>query len=420
VLDGLAGGPVDDARMVAPPPFVGHAARRTLDGKGVYGDSLAHHVDGAHFTVQWSDDTVDPDRAADLLAQLEAAWTVLVDTDGWPAPVSSDSYLLWVILDPELGGSGYTTTYTDDTFPAGYPVTYLNPTYDGELPAFELSVAVHEFGHMLQYRLRPRIVGSADSWFWEATSEWTAEHAAPDLDTYAQSTYWYAHAPSAAFDSLERFHPYGMLLLDAYLDEDVFGFDGIRDVWLASEGNDTAWDTLIAEASGQDFATVMDGMAAAIGAGALRESALYTLPDRAAVHASAPTWNTLDLPGLYGSAYVDIGANAPGFHVEGPVTAAYVQDGVVTDTPPSGAFTAIFTADATDGTLGYGVGDPGDTGNDEEDDGAGPNGCGCQGRGASALLLLAPVLLHRRRLAPRQLSASSLEPRASSLPLTGP
>lgn len=399
VLDALADGPAPDVRMVAPPPWIGPdaAARAALratargaaapdagraDGgpvgapapsgprgpgemartrpvRGVYGERLAYSLDSRHFTVQWSHPDVDPSRAAEILGNLEDAWTVLVDEAGWPAPISSEDWLLWVILDPELGGSGYTTVYTSEAFPEGYPVTWLNPTYDAAAdPAFALSVAVHEFAHMLQYRLRDRDRGRDDAWYWEATAEWAAERAAPELDTYAESTWWYAQWPDAPFDAYERFHPYGMVVLNAYLDEHAVGFDGIRRVWRGAR--DAPWDARIAEVTGQDFGTLVADMAAALAAGTLRESALYFEPVRARTHAAAPTWETLELPGLYGSYYVDV-AEGP-VVATGPVLARYVQDGVVLpEAPATGPYTAVFTAVGEDGALGYGTTPP--TGN---------------------------------------------------------
>ncbi len=394
VLDALSGGHADDVRMIEAPAEMGRVRPRG-GRKGVYGESLAFHLDGTNFTVQWSDATVDPARAADLLDQLESAWTVLVDEEGWPAPTSSDEWLLWVVLDPALGGSGYTTVYGSDDYPDGYPVTYLNPAYDLEDPRFGLSVAVHEFGHMLQYRLRDWELGGADAWYWEATSEWVAERAAPSLDTYAESTFWYAQWPHARFDAVERFHPYGMLLLNAWLDERVFGFDGVREVWLAGRDDDTAWDVLVGEVAGRDFGEMVAEMAAEVAAGTLREGALYERPTRAATHDAAPAWEVLPLPGLYGSYFVDIGGGA--VTVDGPVRAAFVQDGVVTDAAPAeGAYTLVITAVGEEGEVGYGTTPTAGRGEDDP-----PIACGCAsvprvGAWPAVGLLVAAVGLRRR------------------------
>jgi len=387
--------------MVAAPAAFGapDGAVQHAGGKAVYGEDLAFHLDGLNFTVQWEDPALDRARAAAILAELEGAWTALVVDGGWPAPVSSEAWLLRVVLDAELGGSGYTTVYTTDAYPTGYPVTYLNPDYEGDRPAYGLSVAVHEFGHMLQYRLRDTSRGRSDSWFWEATSEWVAERAAPDLDTYAESTYWYAQWPDARFDRVERFHLYGMLLLDAYLDERVFGLDGIRDTWIAGEGRADTWDVLLAETTGADFGGLIAGMAAEVAAGTLREGALYEPPVRAATHAEAPAWEVLDAPELYGTHYVDIGAAGTGLVVEGDVWVGYATDGAVLDAAPDGPYTLVLTARTDDqGPVGYGVSPPVET--------PSPEGCGCSahGGGGGALAVGLAAAVARRR--PRRLTVT--------------
>ena len=406
-LAALSGETPADVRMVTPPAAFGapDGTVRRAGGKAVYGGDLTFHLDGLNFTVQWEDATIDGDRAAAILAELEDAWTALVVEGGWPAPVSSETWLLRVVLDADLGGSGYTTVYTTDAYPEGYPVTYLNPVYEGDRPAYGLSVAVHELGHMLQYRLRDTSRGRSDSWFWEATSEWVAERAAPELDTYADSTYWYAQWPDARFDRVERFHLYGMLLLDAYLDERVFGFDGIRDTWIAGEGRADPWDMLIAETTGADFGALIAAMAAEVAAGTLREGALYEPPVRVATHAEAPEWEIVDAPERYGTHYIDIGGGGAGLVVAGDVWVGYATDGAILDAPPDGPFTLVLTALTDDeGEVGYGLTPPVDTPIEA------PEGCACAapvgGSGALAVGIAAAVARRRRLLrVPAALSA---------------
>lgn len=372
VLAALSGEVPVDPRMLVPPAALRAPPSPRAEGKGVMGQNMAYHVDGENFTVQWEDPSIDPARADAILAQLEAAWPVLVEVGGWPAPVSSDAWLLWVVLDAELAGSGYTTLYRTDLYPQGYPVMYVNPVYYTEDPDFGLSVAVHELGHMLQYRLRDWRAGSADSWFWEATSEWIAERGAPELDTYAYSTWWYAQAPGASFDSLEDYHPYGMLVLPAYLDERVFGFDGLRDTWIAGEASDAPWDEIIAGVAERDFGELVSEMAAEVAAGTLREGGLYERPVRAATHRSAPAQGTLDVPERYGTHYVDIDSGGEDLVVEGDVLVAYVAGGVVTDAPPAGRYTLVLTGTGEGGKVVYGVGEDDEAAPEPE-----PNGCGC-------------------------------------------
>ena len=362
-----------DVRMVEAPAWMGGGVQRAV-GKGVYGESRTYHLEGGNFTVQWDDPTVDPDRAAEMLERLEAAWTTLVEEDGWPAPVSSDAWLLWVILDPTLAGSGFTTEYTDDTYTDGYPVMWVNPAYEPDTPAFGLSVAVHEFGHALQYGVRTP-TDRSDGWYWEATSEWVAEHAASDLDTYAESAWWYARYPEAAWDSPDRFHPYGMMLLNAWLDERIFGFEGIVDTWVG--GNGVPWADRLPAVAGAPLDELMPDMAAEIAAGTLREAALYEPP----VRLETSEWQTVESPGLYGSYYVDW--EGP-LTVEGPVAVRYVSGTTITTDPPEGPFTAVFTA-IGEGDLSFGVPPA------EEP----PESCGCTSARSSMswlILLLLPLM----------------------------
>jgi hypothetical protein len=265
------------------------------------------------------------------------------------------------------------------------PVSFVNPSYAED---FVRSVAVHEFAHMLQFRLRRSIAGAHEPWFWEASAEWTAEHAAPDLDTYALSTRWYAARPDDRFDSVLDQHDYGMLLFDAWLDEDLVGFDGIRDAWvLSGDRPEATWDAILAESTGEDFGTMIAEMSGAVAAGALRELALYEAPVRAATFAEAPERATIDRPFLFGTAYVEVDAAAPGFAVEGPVEVRYAADGTWGDEVPDGPFVAAITASADEGdvTVGTGLG--------EEDEAPTRRGCG----GGRALGGIAWVLVGRRK-----------------------
>ncbi|MCB9780300.1 MAG: hypothetical protein H6742_17165 [Alphaproteobacteria bacterium] len=68
-------------------------------GKSIYGSPYSMHIETDNFTVNWWDSSIhraDAEAAADA---LEVAWNSYVD-QGWVAPVSSDRYLLWVLLDP--------------------------------------------------------------------------------------------------------------------------------------------------------------------------------------------------------------------------------------------------------------------------------------------------------------------------------
>ena len=138
--------------------------------KVVVGERLPYSLDTANFTIQWSDASV-PESASEIAAEaLERAWSVLVVDEQWGPPTGGETMKTWVILDPDLPGTGMTTGLPSDAYPAGLPIIYLNPAYV-EQPDFYRSVAAHEFGHALQFRVRTWY-GAEDTepWFWEATS----------------------------------------------------------------------------------------------------------------------------------------------------------------------------------------------------------------------------------------------------------
>lgn len=413
VLDVLAGQAAPlDARIVTPPRPLAPVAR--ADGKAFVAEPLAHHVETANFTIQWSDDALDPARADAFAETLEAAWTALVDVGGWPAPPGADAWLQTVILDPGLGFSGYTTLHETDALPDGVPYMYVDPDYgDAYGEGYARSVAVHELGHALQFALRTTARGGlGEGWFWEASAEWQAELGAPELDTYALSTWWYARNPQMAFDSEREWHEYGMLLLPAWMDEAV-GPDALRDAWLAAAGRpEDDWEAILADATGVPLEEAIADMAGAVAARTLREGHLYEPPDEAAVHDEAPAVATLDARGRLGTSYVRVGAAAPGFAVEGDALVRYAAldaDGVATGAwgaeAPDGPFLAAITALSEGGEIVYGVGE--DAIVEEE----APGGCACAagapgGRptwGAAAVAgALVALLRSRRRAAERR------------------
>lgn len=405
VLAVLAGdaAPVD-ARILTPPSQLDGRARAAAAGKALYGERMAHSLDTANFTVQWEDDALDPQRVAAIAAALEEGWAALVEAQAWPMPEGDDRYLQWVILDETLSGSGYTTLYTSDEFPDGYPVMFLNPTYAADqYPDFALSVAVHEFSHALQHRHRGWGAGALEAWYWEASAEWMAELGVPDVDTYAISTYWYAQRPDLAFSSMVDYHQYGMLVLPAYLDEYV-GPGTLQATWLrGGELHDDAWDVVIADATGLAFADVLADLGGAFAGGALAESALYYAPVYAAEHRGTPAAETLDPPDVGGVHYVAIGASSADLAVEGPADARWGYDGTWSDTPPAeGPVVLALTGTSTEGEIRYGTDLSADTDTgeapDEEQEEESPAACGCAtGGGLSAWAVVAAVGMVRRR-----------------------
>jgi hypothetical protein len=265
--------------------------------KVVVGDRLANSLDTDNFTIQWSDPST-PELAATIAAEaLEVAWATLVEDEQWGEPTSGDSAKIWVILDPTLPGTGLTTGIPTDGHPEGVPIIYLNPTYV-EQPDFFRSLAVHEFGHALQFRVRTWYgAEESEPWFWEATSEWMTEVVDPGWDQYAWSSGWYAAAPEQPFDSMEEYHQYGMMLLNAYMDEYRGGSQTVWDIWLENHGHSWLWE--IEYILGEQPIDTWADFVGAYASGQLQDSAVYEVP--------VPAGLAGEIPGELGSAYVNLG-----------------------------------------------------------------------------------------------------------------
>lgn len=254
-------------RADAPPP--------PPDGKPVYGTAYDHAIESDNFVVTWWDPAVDREAAELTSEVLENAWTTLVEEQGWPAPDSSDTFLLWVILDLDLSGTGITYELDTDEYPAGYPVIYVNPYYAWDEPFYRNLVA-HEFAHAIQYAMRDWDGSDGESWYWEASAQWAAERAAPGVDGHHSSSAYYADRPWYRFDSMSDSHQYGMFVLNAWLEEQHGDDDTMRQVWL--EGADRAgepWDAVLEAATGTDAADLWGGFTAAMSNETLSESADY-------------------------------------------------------------------------------------------------------------------------------------------------
>lgn len=329
VVVALEGGVAAHGAMVVPPPQLDGRPRRSAASKALLGEPLAHRIDTADVTVQWADDDIDEAYAAEVAATAQDAWTRLFVDAGWPTPAGSDRYLQWILLDRTVPGSGYTTLYTTEELPDGYPVIFLNPGYgDEDWPGYSLSVAVHELGHTSQFAMRDPSL--AHTWFWESSAEWMAELGAPDLDTYALSTWAYAEAPEDSYSSATDQHPYGMLLLPAYADEYI-GEGTLRSVWTSEDGPEDAY----AAVAGVPFATLLADMTGAYAARALRESSLYYTPTFAEELDGAPEDLELEPPDPGGTVYVRISAGAADVEVDGTGEARWAADGTWGESPPA-------------------------------------------------------------------------------------
>lgn len=269
--------PERDPRVLLAPPNVGvpPAAPPPPDTKVPYGVPYegAHTTD--NFLVSWWDMGIDPEIAERTGAILEETWAALVEEQGWPAPVSSDTYLLWVVFDPDLSSTGLTTEYFTDAYPDGYPSISLDPQWASD-EAFWHTLVAHEFAHALQYRLRDYTGRDGESWYWEASAQWQAERSAPDVDGHLYTAAWYSDHPEYRFDSMADSHQYGMFVFNAWLEEHETGPDGLRQVWLLSEArDDVPWDLVLAESTGLAPAELWGRFTGRMGSAELAESSGY-------------------------------------------------------------------------------------------------------------------------------------------------
>ena len=253
-----------------PPPLPG--TREHLIG------TFDDHLDSEHFCVTWQTGDATQAMAQTALNALETSWEALVDARGWGAPESSDDWLLAVYLDPTINASGFTGRYVTETGGIAHPYIWLNPLYADQTDFFR-SVAAHEFNHALQWRLRPYAEAPEDAWYWEASAEWGAELALPNLDVYGWQSYWYAQRPDVRYSSMEEFHQYGMFPVNAFLEEFREGPGSMKDTWLLGEASPLAtWDGLLGEAAGEPAADLWAAWTSAFAEAAFSDSDVYERP----------------------------------------------------------------------------------------------------------------------------------------------
>lgn len=285
VLRALAGrGAAPFPGVLQAPPRLGNLPSPPPPGgaKVVYGTNYDDHYDTENFTLNWWDSKVTVEEAEAAGEALETAWSSFLEAQGWPPPVSSDRYLVKVLLDRSLGDTtGYTTEYSSDDYPEGYPVIYLNPdwAYDA---SFWSSLAAHEFMHAIQYGMRDW--GGSDKeqgWYWEASATHASELADPTWDGHQYASEWYATQPGLAYDSYEGSHQYGIFVLNAWLEEAVGAGTMLR-IWEEStDRSEDSWDSLIALGAELPLEEIWGGFTGAYGNQQQAESALYTPVDLA-------------------------------------------------------------------------------------------------------------------------------------------
>lgn len=270
--------------MLTPPARVGRpaAAPPPAAGKSVYGTNYEHHLDTENFTINWWIDDIPEDTATRAGEALETAWTAFIEEQGWRPPVSSDTYYIWVLLDPSLGSmTGYTVEYFTDEYGEGYPIIYLNPDWDYD-DAFWAALAAHEFMHTLQFALREwDYESTTETWYWEASATWSSELADPEVDGHQYCSAWYAEQPGLRYDSTTGSHQYGIFVFNAWLEEHLTGAGGMRAVWeLGEDREGSPWDEILAESTGVSAGELWAGFTGAYGNEQLAESSLYTAPTR--------------------------------------------------------------------------------------------------------------------------------------------
>ncbi|MGB0638994.1 MAG: DUF6055 domain-containing protein [Myxococcota bacterium] len=266
-------------------------------GKTVLGERFDFWLDTENFTIQWNDPTITSAKAEVAAEAFEEAWDRLVVDEGWEQPASSEDHKLWVILDESMEGTGLTTGYPTDIYPEGLPIIYLNTYYTYEANFFA-SLCTHEFAHALQFKRRDWYTGGErEAWYWEASSEWMAEIARPELDAYAYSSTWYAVAPDFPYFSTFDYHQYGMFLLNTFLDEYRVGPTGIREIWSGNTGED--WLSEIERVTGEPIEDTWAGFTGAYQAEAFNDSDIYELP----LEAVAPG----EISSPFGSEYILLG-----------------------------------------------------------------------------------------------------------------
>lgn len=343
-----------------PPPLPDLALR---------GQGADHVLETEHFAVTWSTGDADAELAEWVGWVAERAWSSLIDVQGWPEPAGSDQWLVWITLQPDLPYTGWTTVEPVEGYPLGVPVVLLDPDR-ADNPVFFENLIAHEVVHTLQYAMTPLGAGPAEAWFWEASAQWGAELAAPDVDGHAPSSMHYALQPELRVDSLVDSHPYGMFVLNAYLDGEHPG--ATLEIWQAERQDpDAGWlDHL------EPLDTLWSEFTHAYGNGLLAESDLYT-PVRTQGDVVPGAQGTLPLLGTH---YFTV-PDTLWVEVEGPVVlsggARTVHAGEVV------AVTGL-QDDASYRLITH----------------AGPGGCGCGGGGGAGLLAagLALIAVARRRL----------------------
>ena len=434
---GQPGLPPEDTRFLHAPAGIGvkPAVPGPPDTKGWYGTPYANSVVTENFGVTWEDGQATSEQAERAAAALEAAWAELVEAEGWTPPVSSDTFLLWVLLVDDIGATGYTTEYSTPEYPDGYPVIYLNSTTARD-EGFWTTLASHEFHHAIQYAYRDYGNGrDTESWYWEASATWASNLVEPDTTTLDYLAASYSRGSDEAYTNTDGSHQYGMYVFNAWLDTGVVGAGAMQNTW--EEGvlrTGEPWRDILEGATGLQAGYLFSEFAAAYGNDSYWRTDTWSDPSKVRLSdGRTATGEAGELGAVYYVALSELDVEVVPIGV-GELLVTYpsaVEVAAGRWRVPAGATVAVtateaggasWTITASAADLPTDTGDTSDTSDtsESEDTAASDKGpprkaegpppdCGCAGSAgspaAAAPLLVAVALRRRRRADPRAPSA---------------
>ena len=213
-----------------------------------------------NFAIWWGESTAfEQTHITTLGEHFEVIWDVQINALGYPAPESSDALKVNVYIGdthPDLpsaeGNAGY---FWYD--PEGRPMLVLSQDIIAYPDSAKLTAA-HEFFHAVQSAVGTYQFQDQALWYLEATANWILEEVFTADGGYSNTLYAVAMRPEFPLnhfgdyttDGLEADHHYGAFIFATYLSEHVGGPDFIRDSFVeANVGADPLLviDALLAE-----------------------------------------------------------------------------------------------------------------------------------------------------------------------------
>ena len=212
-------------------------------GKDWFGTPAGETLVTDNFGLVWSAGQADVTRAQAVADALEDAWQVLIEDEGWAQPTLSETYLVWVVLDPYLGTDGETVEA-----PEGYAILSVDPNLTGD----DLALAsAHQLMHAIQYRMRdPDPITNTEAWYWEASAVWASAKVVGGA-AWTDDADGFLLATGERYDSKLEGHDRGMFLLNTWIEEDLVGSDGMLAVWEEGQFRPQAlWPAILESATG--------------------------------------------------------------------------------------------------------------------------------------------------------------------------